>query len=155
MNPLDLLLGRKNQRIGTKFAFYFGLFDGGCSKVKNIKRKTERQTYQEGGLNEKPIILASPQAKLEQLVLEKAIVRMSPMLLTYLAVEPLLTSYIISPGTLMILSKNYLPVRLFAFEKGIISEWSLTDLDAKSPEIIIDSITIEHTGLMEMPIPTL
>ncbi|GEM_PF-2648599 len=151
LNPLDMLMGKKKHKVASKFAFYFGLLVGGCAKVKNIKRKTDREAYQEGGLNEKPIILASPQAKLEQLVLEKAFVRMNPMLALYSA-EPFLKSHIIAPGALMVLNNYKIPIRLFVFEKGIISEWSVTDLDAKSPEIMIDSVTIEHSGLIEMPV---
>ena len=150
MNPLDLFLGKPKQRVASRFFFELtGFMAGGCSKVKNIERKMARDTYQEGGLNEKPVILAVPQNKLDKLILEKAFLRKNPMMRS-MSDEPFEQSQTVAPGTLMILNENRLPVRIFYFEKGIISEWSMVDLDAQKPEIMAETITIEHTGLIEM-----
>jgi len=150
MNPLDLFLGKAKHRVASRFFFELGGFlAGGCSKIKNVERKIARETYQEGGLNERPIILAAPQTSLDKLVLEKGFLRTNPMM-RYLTDEPFEKSHTVAPGTLMLLNEKRLPVRIFYFERGIVSEWSMVDLDATSPEIPIESITIEHTGLLEM-----
>lgn len=151
MNILDKLYSNRKQRVASRFVFLFGPLIGGCSKVKNIKKKMDRELYHEGGLNRKPVVLASPQKKLEQLVLEKGYIKFNPSMLI-LSAESILDMHIFSPGTLMIMKNSYLPSRMFIFEEGIISEWSMVDLDAKSPELTLDSITIEHSGLVEVPV---
>jgi len=143
---VDFLL---KQKITARFIFELeGMFVGGFSKVKNIQRKIAREPYEEGGLNTQPIILASPQKELSQLVLEKGYVKMNPMVKS-INNEIRTQEHIFRLGSLLVVNEYYIPIRTFYFEKGIISEWSMSDLDATSPNILVDSITIQHTGLIE------
>lgn len=152
LNLLNLL---PKQKVPAKFRFELaGFFAGGFSKVRNIQKKIERETYSEGGLNTKPVILATQQKSTSQLVLEKGYVLIHPMLIPF-NLEHQLESHVFSYGTLLVLNEKNLPMRMFILDKGIVSEWSMSDLDATSPGIMVDSITIVHSGLIEVPVPNL
>ncbi|OEF97113.1 phage tail protein [Desulfuribacillus alkaliarsenatis] len=141
-----------NPKTGDRFFFEMtGTFTGSFSSIKRIERKIARETYAEGGRNYQPVILAKQQTELHQLVLEKGFVKINPLLTTMQA-ELLTSSHIFLPGVLMVLDKNKMPTRMFVFENGIVSDWSMSDLEAKSPTIMLDSITVQHTGLVEVPL---
>ncbi len=146
MKAYDKIIGK--QKISFRFIFQMGFIVGGFNKIKNIQRRIDRDKYQEGGFNSQPIILAKPQTELSTLVLEKGFVT-KPIAVEYLKQEIKDQKQLINFGFILVLNKYYLPIRIFHFEQGIVSEWSMSDLDAQNPGIIIDSITIHHTGLIE------
>jgi phage tail-like protein len=137
---------------GDRFFFEIpGMFLGGFSNIKRIERRVSRETYAEGGRNNEPVMLAKQQTDLHQLVLERGYINWNPMV-TAMQVEMVTNSHIFLPGILLVLDKNQIPVRVLAYEKGIVSEWTMSDLDAKSPKILTDSIVIHHSGLIEVPL---
>ncbi|KAB2951954.1 hypothetical protein F9B85_10370 [Heliorestis acidaminivorans] len=137
-------------RLGNRFIFEMdGVFKGGFSKVKRIERKIPRFTYMEGGRNTHPLILAQQHTELQQLVLEKGFIEKNPMLKS-MHNELVTQKQVFSSGTLMVLDEREEPVRIFSFDLGVVSEWTTSDLDSIHAGIIIDSITVHHTGLVEV-----
>ena len=147
MNKQDLL---PRGMIANRFSFKMeGLLEGGFSRVKNIERRVKREEYNEGGSNMKPVILAGQQTSSNKLVLEKGYIVSKDSMFKKLNQELSNQKHIFRSGTLSVLDKSSNPVRTFYFEKGIISEWSISDLDAKSPGIMMERIIIVHSGLIE------
>jgi len=150
MNFKDLAF--PTPKVAYKFIFVFGaLITGGFSSVRNIERKVNRYYYQEGGVNNHPIILADQQTSPHTLILEKGFVRPYAIKVS-LDAEIVGNIHLWMPGFLYVANEDYIPVRLFTFERGRISEWSTSDLEAKDPNIMVDKLTIEHTGLLEVPV---
>ena len=144
------------QKIGNKFIFILeGTLSAGFARVKNIERKVTRDKYLEGGSNLKPIILAAQQAELSSLVLEQGFVFMPNALTAALMKEVKNEKHNFKTGILAVLNKYYIPIRIFYFEKGIVSEWRMSDLDAEKPGIVLDSMTITHSGLVELSLADL
>jgi len=57
---------------------------------------------------------------------------------------------ITQPCSIIVTDKSKKPLRIFAFDSGLVVSWTVSDLDAQSGEVMIDKVVIEHSGLYEI-----
>ena len=49
-----------------------------------------------------------------------------------------------------ITDNNNKPLRIFAFDSGMLVSWEISELDALSGNVLIDKAVIEHSGIYEL-----
>lgn len=54
------------------------------------------------------------------------------------------------PCSIIVTDGGRKPLRIFAFDYGLITSWESSDLDAQSGGVMIDKVVIEHSGIYEL-----
>ena len=54
------------------------------------------------------------------------------------------------PCSIIITDNNNKPLRIFAFDSGMLVSWEISELDALSGNVLIDKAVIEHSGIYEL-----
>lgn len=54
------------------------------------------------------------------------------------------------PCSIIIMDKSKKPLRIFAFDSGLIVSWEISELDAQSGGVMINKAVIEHSGIYEI-----
>lgn len=54
------------------------------------------------------------------------------------------------PCSIIIKDKGNKPLRIFAFDSGLIVSWEISELDAQNGGVMIDKVVIEHSGIYEI-----
>lgn len=57
---------------------------------------------------------------------------------------------IYQPCSVIITDKSQKPLRVFAFDSGMIVSWEVSELDAQSGGVMIDKVVVEHSGIYEI-----
>lgn len=126
-------------------------FDGisfSFSKVSNLSGSIEIETITEGGSNNAPVILRKPKKTPDMLVLEKGVYT------TFkdVAVSLFKEGSKISAINISVL-RNGKTVRMFFITNGVIIKREYSPLDAQDSSVLIQKLTIAHTGMTEIPLP--
>ncbi len=117
------------------------------AKVTNISSAVETEAVQEGGSNWAPELILKPRAKAETLVLEQGIQTGAAALASQ---KLLALGNRVLVATIMVLDHNHSISKVYGFEKGLITKWEVSNLDAMGKELLIRKLEISHNGLMEL-----
>ena len=130
---------------GHNFIVSIGIDLFSFAKVSNLTTEVEYETVAEGGNNQYPYLFQKTKTKPDTLTLEKGVrVRFLD-----------LRSHALSEGTyvkdvMIILYGNMGLERAFYFQKGMIVRKRFSDLDAMKNEVLIQSLEIAHSGLVDI-----
>ncbi|MCL2698123.1 MAG: phage tail protein [Oscillospiraceae bacterium] len=133
---------------GYNFVFTCGTFKAGFSKISGIGGKAEIEYLKEGGRDSCAYPLAGASYSAGKLTFEKGWGTFNPLYSGGFKVGMRLNQ----PCTIIIYGEEKRIARCFGFDKGVISSWECSTLDAGKSDLIIDTLVIEHTGLYEVAI---
>jgi phage tail-like protein len=124
------------------------------SKVSNISRTMEYETFNEGGLNTMVRSFTKPKQQQEILVLEKGVsVARNKIIDVYTKLGLLVGKKISQAVILVVLGDDDNKDRFYTFDEGIVVKWELGDLDALRSEVLVERFEIAHSGLIEQNPP--
>ncbi len=128
------------------FFVTIGAFNAGFKKISGIEESVEPEYIHEGGqLYPYPVV--GSKNKAGRITFEKGHGYFNPFSeKTGFRAGATITQ----PCSIIVTDKNKKPLRIFAFDSGLIISWAVSDLDAQSGEIMIDKVVIEHNGLYEI-----
>ena len=118
------------------------------SKVTNLVSRVEFETVREGGNNDYPLLFPKQKSSPDTLVLEKGVHEMS----WDIAFNSLTEGMWVEQVIIMLVKNGILPQKVFVLSKGMIVKRSFSNLDAGKGGLLIETLVIAHTGLMEIPI---
>ncbi len=142
----------------VNFIVIMGLSIYGFQSVSGISRTREMDYIVEGGRNNFPIALKKPHSSPHKLTFKRGyIVRSIASTLPFMSMvtgdESLTTPG--SPGFIIVMGRDRELKAIFTFISQGVEEWSMSDLDAQSSTPCIETFTIVHRGLREIPVPAL
>lgn len=118
------------------------------SKVSNLVSQIEYDTVAEGGNNQYPLLFQKQKNNPDTLTLEKGVrTRASDR-----AFNSLLEGMQVEQVTILLIRDGEQVVKAFYFEKGLITKRSFSNLDAEKSELLIETLEIAHSGLVEIPL---
>ena len=133
---------------GYSFTVLFEAFPCSFAKVSNLSGSIEIDTIQEGGNNDSPIIVRKPKKNPDFLVLERALhSTVSDVAFSVFKEGKRLDSITIN------VKKDGKTVRVFNITNGVIVAREFSPLDALESSVMVQSLTIAHTGMTEVPLP--
>jgi phage tail-like protein len=120
-----------------------GLVSGGFLRVKGLSREVRVESYKEGGVNEYEHKLAS-NVTYPNLVLERGLALDDLWKWAQAAADG-----IVQRRNLWIRLQDEANDRAWAWEvaQAIPVKWSASDLDATSPQVVMESLELAHHGL--------
>lgn len=119
------------------------------SKVQNLEAKIEYDAVPEGGNNDYPHLFKKQKTSPDTLILEKGVRTRSSDAIFNLLQEGMQVELV----TIMLMKDGVDLEKVFFFKKGLIVRRSFSNLDAMQNELLIESLEIAHSGLVEVPIP--
>lgn len=120
-----------------------GLVSGGFLRVKGLSREVRVESYKEGGMNEYEHKLAS-NVTYPNLVLERGLALDDLWKWAQAAADG-----IVQRRNLWIRLQDEINDKAWAWEveQAIPVKWSASDLDATSPQVVMESLELAHHGL--------
>ena len=119
------------------------------SKVKNLVAQIEYDAVPEGGNNDHPHLFVKQKTKSDTLILEKGVrTRLSDS-----AFNALREGMQVEQVTIMLMKNGTDLDKVFFFRKGMIVNRTFSTLDAMGNELLIESLEIAHSGLVEISVP--
>ena len=119
------------------------------SKISNLMSRVEYDSIIEGGNNDYPHLFKKANTQPDTLILEKGVRTRSSDLVFNLLTEGMQVEMV----TIMLLKNGTDLEKVFFFKKGMIVKRQFSTLDAMSNELLIETLEIAHSGLVEVPIP--
>lgn len=127
--------------------------------VSEINLSKEVKYINEGGRNDYPLMLKEPKKSPHKLVFKRGRVAHASMLNggNFQDVFDVLHSKHImwssgSLGSIFVMNPNRVVKAIYGFQSMGMIEWSLSDLDAERSACLIESMTIVHKGLVNIPV---
>ena len=118
------------------------------SKISNLVSQIEYETVQEGGNNGYPLLFPKQKTKPDTLILEKGVREW--------AVDPSFDSLWegmqVEQVTILLIKHGNLLEKALFFHKGLIVKRAFSNLDAAKSELLIETLEIAHSGLVEIPV---
>lgn len=144
---MDLLYRGNGILPGRNFLVTIGHDIFSFSKVSNLVAQVEYEVVHEGGNNEYPLLFPKQRTNPDTLTLEKGVREW----IADPAFNLLREGMQVEQGTILLLKDNLLPGRAFFFKKGLITKRAFSELDAMRGELLIETLEIAHSGLIEIP----
>jgi len=132
------------------FLVFLGPVKLSFARVSDISLEMEYETVQEGGRNDFVYTLTKGKQSPHTLVLEKGISNAGVDVLRDAGLYPGMAIKV--PMVIMVMNNTdvgSLPVRAYSFDEGYVTKWKMDDLDASGDKVMIESIEIAHSGLVE------
>ena len=130
------------------FEVNFDGFSFSFTKVVNLSGSVEIETIIDGGSNNSPVILRKPKRSPDMLILEKGVyTSVKDMAFTIFSEGTKITSIHIN------VKRNGKTVRMFFITNGVIVKREYSPLDAMDSSVLIEKLSIAHTGITELPLP--
>lgn len=142
-----------------RFLVLFGITTLGFQSVSGIGTKRSVTFVSEGGKNDFPLLIPQPQTDPLKLTFKRGYQMRSMSVLGALTGLSLNNSSAIEePGNLgliLVLDDEQNIKAIFSFISQGVIEWQLGELNAQRSEPLIETFTITHKGLKNIPIPSL
>lgn len=133
---------------GCNFMVTIGQEIFSFAKVSNLVAQVEYETVQEGGNNDHPLLFPKQKTKPDTLVLERGVRKW--------ALDPTFDSLQegmeVEQVTILLVKDGIQLSKALFFHKGLIVKRSFSNLDAGKSELLIETLEIAHSGLVEIPI---
>ncbi len=137
---------------GHRFLLCLGSFTISCAKISGIESEVSVDTINEGGVNDRMIVLNTPKKKTGRLIIEHGIGRLNK-LNDAMTNADTLGKHLSVPGMILVFSpKGDKVVRAYGYNSPVPVKWSVTEFDAKNSSIIIDKIEIMYQQMYEMTV---
>ncbi len=149
--------GHYDPIVGVRFIVMFNIATLGFQSVSGIGTQRSVKYVSEGGRNDYPILLPQPQSEPHRLTFKRG------YQMRKLSLTGLLAGYTGSQaieakkalGTILVLDEEQDIKAIYSFVSQGVLEWELSDLNAMRSEPLIETFTITHNGLKNIPVPSL
>ena len=149
--------------IPIRFIVIFGIQVLGFQSISGISKQTDVQYISEGGTNGHPIMLRGPQTSPHQIRFSRGI-KMNSLGLSALTNMLMGQSPVsfnnygalgnhVNIGTIIVLGHDRNVKAIYGFLSRGTVQWEVGDLDATSGQPLIETLTVIHDGLYNIPIP--
>lgn len=145
---MDLFYRGNGMLSGCNFLVTIGQEVFGFSKVSNLVAQVEYEVVQEGGNNEYPLLFPKQKTNPDTLILEKGVHE----LVAAPTFNSLREGMWVEQVTILVLENRGALKKAFFIEKGLIVKRTFSELDALRGELLIETMEIAHSGLIEIPI---
>lgn len=143
--------------VAVRFIVLFNTTTLGFQSVSGIGTQRSVSYVSEGGRNDYPILIPQPQAEPHRLTFKRG------YQMRKLSITGLLSGYIGSQaieakkalGTILVLDEKQSIKAIYSFISQGAVEWEVSDLNAERSEPLIETFTITHRGLKNIPVPSL
>ena len=143
--------------VPIRFIVLFNAVTLGFQSVSGIGTRRSVDFVSEGGRNDYPVLIPKPQTEPQRLTFKRGY-QMRKMSLT-----GLLAGYTGSQaieantalGLILVLDRGESVKAIYSFISQGAVEWELSDLDATRSTPLIETYTIVHKGLKNIPVPSL
>lgn len=131
-----------------EFEVEFGLvFKVSFASISNLSSEYEHDMLADGGNVDRMYFSQKPNRKMQTTVFKKGVSGdLGDTVMNWLA-RGLMISDI-----LIFVKKEGVIKKIFYIEQGVLTKISYSDLDAKGEEILIRTMEIAHTGVIEIPV---
>ena len=117
------------------------------SRISNLSGELEYETVGEGGNNDKMVFLNKPHRRPDRIVFEKGMqTGVSDALYAFISEGVKINNIMI------FVKKGARTEKIFWIDQGIVTERSFSDLDALRGTVLIKSMELAHTGLIELAV---
>ena len=149
--------GHYDPIVAVRFIVMFNVATLGFQSVSGIYTPRSVDFVSEGGRNDYPILLPKPQSEPHRLTFKRGY-QMRKLSLTGLLAGYTGTQAIEAKkalGTILVLDESQDIKAIYSFISQGVIEWELSDLDASHSTPLIETFTITHNGLKNIPVPSL
>ncbi|MCH5281435.1 MAG: phage tail protein [Lachnospiraceae bacterium] len=116
------------------------------SKVSNLVSQIEYETVLEGGNNDHPLLFPKQKSTPDILILEKGVRERS----TDQVFNSLMEGMHVELVTILLIKDDIHLLKAFFLKEGIITKRTFSDLDAMRYDLLIETMEIAHSGLVEV-----
>lgn len=116
-------------------------------KISNIASEGEFEIFADGGNNDRMYFFEKPKRKPDHMIFTKGMATGAQSAILSCLVEGIKVNDI-----MILVKKNSRTEKVFYIEQGIISKVSFSDLDAQNGQVLIKSLEMQHTGVVEIPV---
>lgn len=149
--------GHYDPIVAVRFIVLFNTTTLGFQSVSGIGTQRSVGYVSEGGRNDYPILVPKPQSEPHRLTFKRG------YQMRKLSITGLLSGYIGSQaieakgalGTILVLDESQSIKAIYSFISQGVVEWEVSDLDAGRSTPLIETFTITHRGLKNIPVPSL
>ena len=142
----------------VRFVVLFNVTALGFQSVSGIRTQRPVDYVSEGGRNDYPILLPKPQSEPHRLTFKRGY-QMRKVSLGGLLSGGYKGSQAVEAkgalGTILVLDEGQEIKAIYSFISQGAVEWELSDLDATQSAPLIETFTITHNGLKNIPVPSL
>ncbi len=143
--------------VAVRFIVLFNTSTLGFQSVSGIGTQRSVEYVSEGGRNDYPILIPKPQSEAHRLTFKRGYQMRKASLMG------LLSGYTGSQaieangalGLILVLDESQSIKAIYSFISQGVVEWEVSDLDATRSTPLIETFTITHKGLKNIPIPSL
>ena len=149
--------GHYDPIVAVRFIVMFNVATLGFQSVSGISTQRSVGFVSEGVRNDYPILLPKPQSEPHRLTFKRGY-QMRKLSLTGLLAGYTGTQAIEAKkalGTILVLDESQDIKAIYSFISQGVIEWELSDLDASRSTPLIETFTITHNGLKNIPVPSL
>lgn len=142
-----------------RFIVLFGIETMGFQRVSGLGKAEDVDWFVEGGVNDHPVMLRGPQKNPYQLRFSRGVKMNALGLNTLLSLGGVQPSHYGSMGwssnigTILVLNREKAIKAIYGFTSHGVLEWEVGELDAEGREPLIETFTVAHDGLSNIPIP--
>lgn len=141
-----------------RFVVMFNIYTLGFQSVTGISTERAVDFVSEGGRNDYPILLPKAQSTPHKLTFKRGyqMRKLTPLgVLAGSFMGPQAIEAQSALGTIIVLDEEQEIKAIYSFISQGVIEWELSDLDASRSAPLIETFTISHHGLKNIPIPSL
>ena len=149
--------GRYDPILAARFIVLFNTATLGFQSVSGLGTQRPVSFISEGGRNDYPILIPKPQTEPNRLTFRRGY-EMRKLSLTGLlpsCVGPQAIEARGALGTILVLDEKQSIKAIYSFISQGVVEWEMSDLDAGRSTPLIETFTITHRGLKNIPVPSL
>lgn len=160
IDSFSFLKGKNHEIVlPIRFIVLFGIEVMGFQRVSGLGKAEDVEWFQEGGVNGHPVMLRGPQKNPYQLRFSRGVKMSSIGLDMLLSLSGGKLDHYGSMGqstnigTVMVLDRGRSVKAIYGFLSHGVLEWEVDDLDAQGSSPLIETFTVAHDGLYNIPIP--
>lgn len=143
--------------LSVRFVVLFNIATLGFQSVSGIGTQRSVEYISEGGRNDYPILLPKPQSEPHRLTFKRGYqmrrLSLSGLMSGYMGSQAIEAKRAL--GTILVLDEKQEIKAIYSFISQGVVEWELSDLDAARSAPLIETFTITHNGLKNIPVPSL
>lgn len=149
--------GHYDPIVAVRFIVMFNAVTLGFQSVSGIGSQRSVSYVSEGGRNDYPILLPKPQSEPHRLTFKRGYQMRKASILGLLAgytgTQAIEAQKAL--GLILVLDERQSIKAIYSFISQGVVEWEVSDLDATRSTPLIETFTITHRGLKNIPVPSL
>ena len=143
--------------VAVRFIVLFNAVTLGFQSVSGIGTQRSVDFISEGGRNDYPILIPKPQTEPHRLTFKRGYqmrkLSITGLLAGYTGAQAIEAQGAL--GLILVLDEGQSIKAIYSFISQGVVEWEVSDLDATRSTPLIETFTITHKGLKNIPVPSL